>query len=95
MTKKSSSSSDSTTTTASTELLFKLVWLGGIVYGIGFFLYYAYEIRLQAIKEFGPVVHEFDPPLSSPSSTSNSRRRRGNITVGASILVAKSPQQFT
>ena len=60
MTKKSSSSSDSSTT-ASTELLFKLVWLGGILYGIGFFLYYAYEIRLQAIKEFGPVVHEFDP----------------------------------
>ena len=61
MTKKSSSSSDSTTTTASTELLFKLVWFGGILYGIGFFLYYAYEIRLQAIKEFGTTIHEFDP----------------------------------
>lgn len=56
MTKKSSSGSDTTT-----ELLFKLVWLGAIVYGVGFFLYYAYEIRLQAIKEFGPVIHEFDP----------------------------------
>lgn len=56
MTKKSTSSSDS-----STELLVKLVWLGGIFYGIGFFLYYAYEIRLQAIKEFGTTIHEFDP----------------------------------
>ena len=56
MTKKSSSSTDS-----STELLLKLVWLGAILYGVGFFLYYAYEIRLQAIKEFGPVIHEFDP----------------------------------
>jgi dolichyl-diphosphooligosaccharide--protein glycosyltransferase len=55
MTKKSSSGSDTT------ELLLKLVWLGAIIYGIGFFLYYAYEIRLQAIKEFGPVIHEFDP----------------------------------
>ena len=55
MTKKSTSGSDTT------ELLFKLVWLGAIIYGIGYFLYYAYEIRLQAIKEFGPVIHEFDP----------------------------------
>ncbi len=41
--------------------MLKLVWLGAILYGVGFFLYYAYEIRLQAIKEFGPVIHEFDP----------------------------------
>ena len=41
--------------------------LGNLVYYsiIGAAVYYistcAYEIRLNAIKEFGPVIHEFDP----------------------------------
>ena len=41
--------------------LFNLVWLGAIIYGIGYFLQQAYIIRLQAINEYGPVIHEFDP----------------------------------
>ena len=41
--------------------LFNLVWLGAILYGIGYFLQQAYIIRLQAINEYGPVIHEFDP----------------------------------
>ena len=43
------------------ENLFNLVWLGAIIYGIGYFLQQAYIIRLQAINEYGPVIHEFDP----------------------------------
>ena len=57
----SSSSLSSTSTSSSSDYLINLVWFGAVVYGIGYFLYYAYQIRLQAIKEYGPVIHEFDP----------------------------------
>ena len=51
----------SSTTTQPSDYLLNLVWIGTILYGIGFFLQNAYIIRLQAIEEFGPVIHEFDP----------------------------------
>jgi dolichyl-diphosphooligosaccharide--protein glycosyltransferase len=43
------------------DYIFSLVWIGAVLYGIAFFLQNAYNIRLQAIEEFGPVIHEFDP----------------------------------
>ena len=43
------------------DQLLNLVWIGAVVYGAGIFLQNAYAIRLQAIQEFGPVIHEFDP----------------------------------
>jgi len=46
---------------SSSDYLINLVWFGAVIYGIGYFLYYAYQIRLQAIKEYGLVIHEFDP----------------------------------
>jgi hypothetical protein len=45
----------------SSDHLINLAWFGAVLYGIGFFLVYAYQIRLQAINEYGPVIHEFDP----------------------------------
>lgn len=54
-------SSRSSSTASSSDYLINLVWFGAVLYGIGYFLYYAYQIRLQAIKEYGPVIHEFDP----------------------------------
>ena len=45
----------------SSDHLINLAWVGAILYGIGFFLLNAYQIRLQAINEYGPVIHEFDP----------------------------------
>ncbi|KAL3810100.1 hypothetical protein ACHAXA_010924 [Cyclostephanos tholiformis] len=45
----------------SSEYLINLAWFGAILYGIFYFLGHAYQIRLQAIKEYGPVIHEFDP----------------------------------
>ena len=45
----------------SSDHLINLAWVGAILYGIGFFLFYAYQIRLHAINEYGPVIHEFDP----------------------------------
>jgi len=41
--------------------IINLVWVGAILYGIVFFLQHAYKIRLLAIEEYGPVIHEFDP----------------------------------
>ena len=61
---KSSSSSAATASpskASTSDTLIELVWIGAVVYGVGLFLINAYEIRLQAIKEFGPVIHEFDP----------------------------------
>jgi hypothetical protein len=46
---------------SSSQYLIDLAWFGAILYGIAYFLGYAYQIRLQAIKEYGPVIHEFDP----------------------------------
>ena len=48
-------------TGSSSDYLISLVWLGAVVYGLGIFLSNAYAIRLQAIEEFGTVIHEFDP----------------------------------
>ena len=46
---------------SSSDHLLNLVWIGAVVYGAAIFLSNAYAIRLQAIQEFGPVIHEFDP----------------------------------
>lgn len=43
------------------DYLFSLVWIGTVLYGVAFFLQNAYNIRLQAINEYGRVIHEFDP----------------------------------
>mmetsp|Transcript_24713 Transcript_24713/g.51515 ORF Transcript_24713/g.51515 Transcript_24713/m.51515 type:complete len:974 (+) Transcript_24713:126-3047(+) len=58
---KSSSSSSSSASSSPSDELVKLVWLGAVVYAAFFFLSNAYIIRLQAIQEYGPVIHEFDP----------------------------------
>ena len=62
---KSASSSSASSAAASSppasDHLVNLVWVGAVLYGIGVFLSNAYKIRLQAIEEFGPVIHEFDP----------------------------------
>ncbi|KAL7478950.1 hypothetical protein ACHAW6_004702 [Cyclotella cf. meneghiniana] len=46
---------------SASDYLFSLVWIGAALYGAAFFLQNAYNIRLQAIDEYGPVIHEFDP----------------------------------
>lgn len=38
-----------------------LVWASLVMYGAYVALSSAYKIRLFAIEEFGPVIHEFDP----------------------------------
>ena len=46
---------------SSSDYLFSLVWVGAVLYGVSLFLQNAYNIRMQAINEYGPVIHEFDP----------------------------------
>eukprot|EP00980_Cylindrotheca_fusiformis_P001416 scaffold345_cov134-Cylindrotheca_fusiformis.AAC.27 len=41
--------------------LYNWAWFGLALYAIGTLLYQSYDIRLGAIKEYGPVIHEFDP----------------------------------
>jgi hypothetical protein len=36
-------------------------WIGVCAYAIYRIIYYAYRIRMAAIDEYGPVIHEFDP----------------------------------
>lgn len=55
------SSSSAPAASSPSDYLINLVWIGAVLYGIGIFLSNAYAIRLQAINEFGPVIHEFDP----------------------------------
>ena len=41
--------------------LYGWVWFGAAVYIVGRIVKTAYRIRMAAIDEFGPVIHEFDP----------------------------------
>jgi dolichyl-diphosphooligosaccharide---protein glycosyltransferase len=41
--------------------LFSWAWVGIIGYAMSLIVYNAYRIRMSAIDEFGPVIHEFDP----------------------------------
>jgi dolichyl-diphosphooligosaccharide---protein glycosyltransferase len=41
--------------------LYSYAWIGLIGYAFIIIIYNAYRIRMGAIDEFGPVIHEFDP----------------------------------
>ena len=58
---KKAKGSSSTTTSGASSTLFSLAWVSALLYGVYFCVMWAYRIRLQAIEEFGPVIHEFDP----------------------------------
>lgn len=53
---KRSSAADDTS-----QNLVQMVYWGGLVYVVALILNSAYRIRLRAIEDFGPVIHEFDP----------------------------------
>jgi dolichyl-diphosphooligosaccharide--protein glycosyltransferase len=38
-----------------------LTWLGSCMVMVHYFVLMTYNIRLIAIREFGTVIHEFDP----------------------------------
>lgn len=41
--------------------LLQMVWRGGLLYVMAVILNAAFRIRMGAIEEYGPVIHEFDP----------------------------------
>jgi hypothetical protein len=41
--------------------LYSYAWIGIIAYVLTIIIYNAYRIRMSAIDEYGPVIHEFDP----------------------------------
>ena len=53
--------SSATSSSGASDSLVNLVWFGAVAYALFLFLFNAYVIRLQAIQEYGPVIHEFDP----------------------------------
>ena len=53
--------SETTSGTPSDDSVYGLAWVsicGYLAYRI---IYYSYKIRMSAIDEYGPVIHEFDP----------------------------------
>jgi hypothetical protein len=46
---------------SASTMLYSWVVYGLVVYLSCIILYNAYKIRMHAINEFGPVIHEFDP----------------------------------
>ena len=42
-------------------LIVNLAWLGSCIVLTHYFILMAYNIRLIAIRDFGTVIHEFDP----------------------------------
>jgi dolichyl-diphosphooligosaccharide---protein glycosyltransferase len=46
---------------AAYAFLWTALYGGLLVYGLYLALYSAYQIRLRAILDYGPVIHEFDP----------------------------------
>jgi hypothetical protein len=59
--KNSSSSKASTSNTATQMELHDYVWVSAAVFVLYKVLATAYDIRLTSIKEYGPVIHEYDP----------------------------------
>jgi dolichyl-diphosphooligosaccharide---protein glycosyltransferase len=53
--------SSSNTTSSNHQFLQDAAWLGGVIYIAYILVNAAYRIRLLAIQEYGPVIHEFDP----------------------------------
>lgn len=54
-------SSSKAATVSPSNSIYGWVWFGAAVYIVGLIVKVAYRIRMGAIDEFGPVIHEFDP----------------------------------
>jgi hypothetical protein len=50
-------------------------WIGACAYAIYRIIYYAYRIRMAAIDEYGPVIHEFDPYFNYRATEVRKERR--------------------
>lgn len=46
---------------APSSALYSYAWIGVVGYLMVLIVYNSYRIRMSAIDEYGPVIHEFDP----------------------------------
>jgi dolichyl-diphosphooligosaccharide--protein glycosyltransferase len=53
--------SEASSEAAAEESIYGLVWISIFGYAIYRIIYASYRIRMGAIDEYGPVIHEFDP----------------------------------
>lgn len=56
-----SSSEDNFEEASAEDSIYGLAWISVCAYSIYRIIYYSYRIRMSAIDEYGPVIHEFDP----------------------------------
>lgn len=56
-----SASNSSSIAAENSAFLFNLIRFGTVAYFFLLFSWYAFDIRMGAIREYGPVIHEFDP----------------------------------
>ncbi len=61
------------------DSFYGLVWLSVCGYAIYRIVYNAYRIRMAAIDEYGPVIHEFDPYFNYRAT--EVRRSKSNMFV--------------
>ena len=59
--KNPSTAAASATTTPTTDWLYHVIWSTILLYMTYVAIQQAYTIRLRAIQDYGPVIHEFDP----------------------------------
>ena len=72
----------STSTDTSPALaLYGWVWLGAILYALSVILWNAYKIRMGAIDEFGPVIHEFDPYFNFRATEVSRRQSKCKVIL--------------
>ena len=57
----SSGTSSRSTKPQDADALLEWAWHGALFVGFLLIAQAAYEIRMGAIREYGPVIHEFDP----------------------------------
>lgn len=56
-----SSSEDNFEEASAEDIIYGLAWISVCAYSIYRIIFYSYRIRMSAIDEYGPVIHEFDP----------------------------------
>ena len=74
------SSSPTSVAEDTSKSLFQMAWMGAVAYVVIVILNSAYRIRMHAIEEYGPVIHEFDPYF-------NYRATEVSLWLGWNLLV--------
>lgn len=69
------------------DSLFGLVWASVCGYAIYRIIYYSYRIRMAAIDEYGPVIHEFDPYFNYRATEVRRQKQIKNFGLNSNSIV--------